>query len=120
MEKMRATVFHGVNDIHVEEVERPHAGVGEAVIRVTLTTICGTDLHIAGRISGQTRAHYRSRAGGANRRTRPCGRGQAPHDAFAAGLGDYRIVTTLCSGGKARMRRLMEVVRHGRVDLGLC
>ncbi len=45
-EKMRATVFHGVNDIRVEEVERPHAGVGEAVIRVTLTTICGTDLHI--------------------------------------------------------------------------
>ena len=45
-EKMRATVFHGVNDIRVEEVERPHAGVGEAVLRVTLTTICGTDLHI--------------------------------------------------------------------------
>ncbi|MDQ3252668.1 MAG: NAD(P)-dependent alcohol dehydrogenase, partial [Acidobacteriota bacterium] len=31
--------------------------------------------------------------------------------------GDYRIVTTLCPGGKERMRRLMEVVRHGRVDL---
>jgi threonine dehydrogenase-like Zn-dependent dehydrogenase len=46
MEKMRATVFHGVNDIRVEEVERPRAGVGEAVIRVTLTTVCGTDLHI--------------------------------------------------------------------------
>jgi alcohol dehydrogenase len=46
MEKMRATVFHGVNDIRVEEVERPRAGVGQAVIRVTLTTICGTDLHI--------------------------------------------------------------------------
>lgn len=46
MEKMRATVFHGINDIRVEEVERPHATVGEAVIRVTLTTICGTDLHI--------------------------------------------------------------------------
>ena len=46
MEKMRANVFHGVNDIRVEEVQRPHAGVGEAVIRVTLTTICGTDLHI--------------------------------------------------------------------------
>lgn len=43
---MRATVFHGVNDIRVEEVERPRAGVGEAVIRITLTTICGTDLHI--------------------------------------------------------------------------
>jgi threonine dehydrogenase-like Zn-dependent dehydrogenase len=35
-----------VNDIWVEEVERQRAGVGEAVIRVTLTTICGTDLHI--------------------------------------------------------------------------
>lgn len=46
MEKMKATVFYGKNDIRVEEVERPRAGVGEAVIRVTLTTICGTDLHI--------------------------------------------------------------------------
>jgi threonine dehydrogenase-like Zn-dependent dehydrogenase len=43
---MRATVFHAVNDIGLEEVPRPHAGAGEAVIRVTLTTICGTDLHI--------------------------------------------------------------------------
>lgn len=43
---MRATVFHGPNDIRVEEVPRPNAGVGEAVIRITLTTICGTDLHI--------------------------------------------------------------------------
>src|SRR5215470_11340463 len=46
MNTMRATVFHGGNDIRVEEVPRPHAGFGEAVIRVTLTTICGTDLHI--------------------------------------------------------------------------
>jgi threonine dehydrogenase-like Zn-dependent dehydrogenase len=44
--KMRAAVFHGVGDIRVEEVPRPHAGPGEAVIRITLTTICGTDLHI--------------------------------------------------------------------------
>ena len=43
---MRATVFHGVNDIRVDEVPRPRPGAGEAVIRVTLTTICGTDLHI--------------------------------------------------------------------------
>jgi threonine dehydrogenase-like Zn-dependent dehydrogenase len=27
------------------------------------------------------------------------------------------MVTTLCPGGKERMRRLMEVVRRGRVDL---
>jgi len=43
---MRANVFRGVNQFRVEEVERPVAGVGEVVIRITLTTICGTDLHI--------------------------------------------------------------------------
>ncbi|MDX3805625.1 NAD(P)-dependent alcohol dehydrogenase [Bosea thiooxidans] len=41
-----------------------------------------------------------------------------PFGAFAAGLGDHRIVTTLCPGGKERMRRLMDVVASGRVDLG--
>src|SRR5213596_1070062 len=46
MQTMRATVFHEPNNIRVEEVPRPKAGIGEAVIRITLTTICGTDLHI--------------------------------------------------------------------------
>ena len=46
IDTMRATVFHGPNDIRVEEVRRPRPGPGEAVIRVTLTTICGTDVHI--------------------------------------------------------------------------
>ncbi|MGH7251279.1 MAG: zinc-binding dehydrogenase [Nitrospiraceae bacterium] len=45
------------------------------------------------------------------------GKLQMPYEAFAAGLGDHRIVTTLCPGGKERMRRLMEMVRYGRVDL---
>ena len=40
-----------------------------------------------------------------------------PLDAFAAGLGDHRIVTTLCPGGKERMRRLINVVASGRVKL---
>lgn len=40
-----------------------------------------------------------------------------PLDAFAAGLGDYTIVTTLCPGGKERMRRLMSVIASGRIDL---
>ena len=40
-----------------------------------------------------------------------------PLGAFAAGLGDHRIVTTLCPGGKERMRRLMGVIASGRVDL---
>src|SRR5262250_1169371 len=43
---MRALVFRGPNQIGVERVAIPRPGPGEAVIRVTLTTICGTDLHI--------------------------------------------------------------------------
>lgn len=41
----------------------------------------------------------------------------APYEAFYAGLGDQRIVTTLCPGGKERMRRLMEMVATSRIDL---
>jgi threonine dehydrogenase-like Zn-dependent dehydrogenase len=40
-----------------------------------------------------------------------------PLEALAAGLGDHTVVTTLCPGGKERMRRLMNVVASGRVDL---
>jgi alcohol dehydrogenase len=41
----------------------------------------------------------------------------APYEALYAGLGDQRIVTTLCPGGKDRMRRLMAMVAEGRMDL---
>ena len=40
-----------------------------------------------------------------------------PLGPFAAGLGDHRIITTLCPGGKERMRRLMSVIENGRIDL---
>ena len=40
-----------------------------------------------------------------------------PLEALAAGLGDHRIVTTLCPGGKERMRRLVNIVASGRVDM---
>ncbi len=40
-----------------------------------------------------------------------------PLGPFAAGLADIKIVTTLCPGGKERMRRLMSVVASGRADL---
>ena len=40
-----------------------------------------------------------------------------PYDALQAGLGDQRIVTTLCPGGKERMRRLMSMVAQKRFDL---
>ncbi|MFZ0737204.1 MAG: zinc-binding dehydrogenase [Candidatus Acidiferrales bacterium] len=45
------------------------------------------------------------------------GKLSVPLEPFAAGLGDYKIVTTLCPGGKERMRRLMEMVLHKRLDL---
>jgi threonine dehydrogenase-like Zn-dependent dehydrogenase len=41
----------------------------------------------------------------------------APYQAIYAGLGDQQIVTTLCPGGKERMRRLMAMVAERRVDL---
>ena len=248
-ETMRATVFHGPNDIRVEEVARPHAGAGEAVIRVTTTTICGTDIHIlkGGNTINGAQAEYllvpsaqanltpipdgvtdeqvvlladiastgfsgpesggvkigdtvvvfaqgpiglcatagaklmgaslvigvdsdpvrlamakrmgadvtldftqvdvlaeikRLTGGGADvsvealgtqgtfenalRCLRPggtlsslgvySGKLEMPYDAFAAGLGGHRIVTTLCPGGKERMRRLIATVESGRFD----
>jgi alcohol dehydrogenase len=46
MHKMKAVVFHGVNDLRLDDVARPRPRAGEAVIRITTTTICGTDVHI--------------------------------------------------------------------------
>ena len=43
---MKAAVFHGVGEIRLDRKSVPIAHAGEALIRVTLTTICGTDLHI--------------------------------------------------------------------------
>lgn len=45
-ETMRAAVFRGKNDIHLEEVPLPKPGPGQAVVKTTMTTICGTDVHI--------------------------------------------------------------------------
>lgn len=44
--KMRAAVFLGKGKIELREVNRPEPGPGEALVRITLTTICGTDVHI--------------------------------------------------------------------------
>lgn len=178
MTTMQATVFHGVNDIRVESVPKPSAGPGEAVLRITATTICGTDLHIVrgeypvkpGLIIGHEPVGVIEELGagvtGYNIGDRvlvgaitPCGQCRAclsgqhsqcghgfgcqamggwrfgntingtlsslgvysgklqiPYEAIAAGLGDHRIVTTLCPGGKERMRRLINVVQSGRFD----
>ncbi len=43
---MKANVFRAPGKFGLEEKPIPRAGVGEAVIKVRLTTICGTDIHI--------------------------------------------------------------------------
>jgi len=45
------------------------------------------------------------------------GKLEAPYQAMYAGLGDQQIVTSLCPGGKERMRRLMAMIAERRVDL---
>ena len=46
MTTMKAVVFKGKDRIAVEEVPLPRPRAGEAVIKITTTTICGTDVHI--------------------------------------------------------------------------
>jgi threonine dehydrogenase-like Zn-dependent dehydrogenase len=46
MQTMKAVVFAGKDRVAVEQVPRPLPGPGEAVIKITTTTICGTDIHI--------------------------------------------------------------------------
>ncbi len=43
---MRAAVYHGPEDLRVEEVPEPRAGEGEVLLRVLGAGICGTDLRI--------------------------------------------------------------------------
>jgi alcohol dehydrogenase len=45
------------------------------------------------------------------------GKLSVPYEAFGAGLADINIVSTLCPGGKERMRRLIAMVQSRRVDL---
>jgi threonine dehydrogenase-like Zn-dependent dehydrogenase len=46
MKTMRAAVFVGKGKIELREVPRPDPGPGEALVKISLTTICGTDVHI--------------------------------------------------------------------------
>lgn len=44
---MKAVVFHGVGDIRVENVDEPQVQEPtDAVVRITSSAICGTDLHM--------------------------------------------------------------------------
>jgi len=45
---MRAVVFHGVGDIRLENVSEPTIQEpGDAIVRLTASAICGTDLHMS-------------------------------------------------------------------------
>lgn len=46
------------------------------------------------------------------------GKLEIPVEPYIYGIGDKQILTTLCPGGKERMRKLMELVRHHKIDLG--
>ena len=46
MATMKAAVFLGKGQIKIREVPRPEPKPGEALVKITLTTICGTDVHI--------------------------------------------------------------------------
>jgi len=43
---MKADVFRGPGQFGIEEKQIPVAGPGEVIVKVQLTTICGTDIHI--------------------------------------------------------------------------
>ena len=45
------------------------------------------------------------------------GKLEVPLESYVYGIGDKQILSTLCPGGKERMRKLMEMVRRGRLDL---
>jgi threonine dehydrogenase-like Zn-dependent dehydrogenase len=51
---MRAVVFHGVGDIRLDEVDDPRIEAPtDAVVRITRSAICGTDLHfVRGTMAG--------------------------------------------------------------------
>jgi threonine dehydrogenase-like Zn-dependent dehydrogenase len=44
---MKALVWHGTNDVRVEQVPDPQIlNPRDAIIKVTTTAICGSDLHL--------------------------------------------------------------------------
>jgi threonine dehydrogenase-like Zn-dependent dehydrogenase len=44
---MKAVVFHGVGDIRLEEIPEPKLQAPtDAIVRLTASAICGTDLHM--------------------------------------------------------------------------
>jgi threonine dehydrogenase-like Zn-dependent dehydrogenase len=51
---MKAVVFHGIGDIRLDEVkEQAFKNRNDAIVQITASVICGTDLHlVCGTLSG--------------------------------------------------------------------
>lgn len=51
---MKAVVFHGIGDIRLDDVKEPKIkGANDAIVALTASAICGTDLHmVRGTLSG--------------------------------------------------------------------
>src|SRR4051812_10246403 len=51
---MKAVVFHGIGDIRLDDVPEPRIEEPtDAIVRLTASAICGTDLHfVRGTVSG--------------------------------------------------------------------
>jgi threonine dehydrogenase-like Zn-dependent dehydrogenase len=82
----------------------------------------GAFLDRSGGTSGRLLVEFAGRSAACGARTRGIRRFFAQDiirldEGLHAGLGDQIIVTTLCPGGKERMRRLMQLVRAHRINL---
>lgn len=43
---MKALVYYGPYDLRLEEKPKPKAGSGDVIVKVILSTICGSELHM--------------------------------------------------------------------------
>ncbi len=71
---VKAVVFHGVGDIRLDDVEEPKIqDPSDAIVRLTSSAICGTDLHmIRGTLAGMSRVLFSvTRASVSSRRSAP-------------------------------------------------
>jgi len=43
---MKVAIVHGPGDLRLDEAEKPEAGAGDVIVKVSAAGICGTDLHM--------------------------------------------------------------------------
>lgn len=96
----------------------PHAGIAASIKEITEGEGVDTAIEALGTQETFENALRSLRPGGTLSSVGVySGHLNMPVDAIGAGLADHTIVTTLCPGGKERMRRLMRLVQSNRIDL---